>query len=142
MLRLAGQLNGCARNGHQIAGLNGQARRRLRALHLNGCPGANLTVLIAGRAAIDTCNGNGSGVETGQKGGNQQACLLTRMLLLGHANHQLRILVLQQQVTARGARGQRFAIELPANAGQRIAIGIAFQHKGFAQFDCLVLWGH
>lgn len=64
MLRLAGQLNGCARNGHQIAGLNGQARRRLRALYLNGCPGANLTVLIAGRAAIDTCNGNGSGVET------------------------------------------------------------------------------
>lgn len=62
MLRLAGQLNGCARNGHQIAGLNGQARRRLGALHLNGCPGANLTVLIAGRAAIDTCNG--SGVET------------------------------------------------------------------------------
>lgn len=71
-----------------------------------------------------------------------EAAVLTRMLLFGHANHQLRVLVLQQQVAAAAAREQRFAIELPANAGHRIAEGIAFQHKGFAQFDCLVLWGH
>lgn len=70
------------------------------------------------------------------------AAVLTRMLFLGHANHQLRVLVLQQQVAVAGAREQRFAVELPANAGQRMAVGIAFQHKGFAQFDCLVLWGH
>lgn len=74
--------------------------------------------------------------------GRRFAAVLTRMLLFGHANHQLRVLVLQQQVAAAAAREQRFAIELPANAGQRIAVGIAFQHKGFAQFDCLVLWGH
>lgn len=68
--------------------------------------------------------------------------LLTCMLLFGNANHQLRVLILQQQVRSSSGGRQWLAIELPGYAWQWIAIGIAFQHKGFAQFDCLVLWCH